>query len=313
LIMPVSNIPKVSIIVPTYNREELLCNTIKYLLDQDFFGYEILVIDQSKEHTFETIKFLRKVPSYVKVITHQPPSLTLARNKGILEARGEIIVMVDDDVILKKDFISQHLKYYSNPSIVGVAGRVEVESRFINKPPAFLKSNFTKWISYYEFQGKAEKNAYRMAGGNSSFRKACAFRAGLFDENFIGTAWGEDYDFSLRLKNDRHKIMYSPDAAVFHLAARDGGCGSRNRFDFYTVYSKSHNLAYLIEKNRINRLTYVYLVLYIYIQLFIKKQYFTFRGLFFLLKGNLLFIRGFVTGFKKGRKKALTIFKTQSL
>jgi GT2 family glycosyltransferase len=308
--MPVSNIPKVSVIVPTYNREKLLCNTIKDLLDQDFFDYEILVIDQTPEHTSGTIKFLGNLPPFVKVIAHQPPSLTLARNRGILEARGEIIIMVDDDVILKKDFISQHLKYYKNPNVVGVAGRVEVESRFINKPPAFLKSDFITWISYYEFQGMVERDAYRMAGGNSSFRKVSAFKAGLFDENFIGTAWGEDYDFSLRLKNDTHKIMYSPDAAVFHLAARDGGCGSRNRFDFFTVYSKSHNLSYLIEKNRINRLTYLYLVLYIYIQLFIKKQYFTFRGLFFLIKGNLLFIRGFLTGFSKGRKKALSILKT---
>ena len=304
---------KVTIIVPTYNREEVLCNTIRYLLHQDFPEYEILVIDQTIKHTVETARFLENVPSNVKIINHQPPSLTAARNSGIREAKGEIIIMVDDDVILKRDFISQHLKYYGDPNIVGVAGRVELEARFINKPPAFIKSEFIEWISYYQFQGNVERDAYRMVGCNFSFRKDLALKTGLFDTNFIGTAWGEDYDFSLHLKNGGLKIIYSPDAAVLHLAIRDGGCGSRNRFDLNTIYSKSHNLAYLIEKNRINRLTYLYLLIYIYIQLFIKREYFSFKGLFFFIRGNFFFIKGFLNGFKKGKEKALDGLKHQSL
>ncbi|MEA3359708.1 MAG: hypothetical protein U9R17_09935, partial [Thermodesulfobacteriota bacterium] len=85
-----------------------------------------------------------------------------------------------------------------------------------------------------------ERDAYKMVGCNFSFRKAWALKTGLFDSNFIGTAWGEDYNFSLSLKNGGRKIIYSPDATVFHLTIRDGGCGSRNRFDLYTIYSKSH-------------------------------------------------------------------------
>ncbi len=305
--------PKVTVIIPTYNREEVLCNTIKYLLHQDFTEYEILVIDQTKNHTPETTRFLENVPSNVRIINHQPPSLTAARNRGIREARGEIIIMVDDDVILKKDFISQHLKYYGDPNIVGVTGKVELETHFKSKLPSFLKSEFLEWISHDKFQGMAETDAYRMAGGNSSFRKVWAFKAGLFDENFTGTAWGEDYDFSLRLKKGDHKIIYSPDPYVFHLYISNGGCGSRHLFDTYTIYSKAHNLSYLIEKHRLNRFIYLYLLLNIYIQLLIKKDYLSLKRLHFFIKGNYYFIRGFLAGFKKGREKSLDIFKKESL
>jgi len=308
-IMPVSNIPKVSVIVPTYNREELLCNTIKYLLDQDFLDYEILIIDQTTKHTVETVAFFENLPSRVKIINHQPPSLTAARNRGIHEAKGDIIIMVDDDVILKKDFISQHLKYYDDKNIVGVTGRVELETHFKSKLPSFLKSEFLKWTSYSQYQASVEKDAYLMAGCNHSFRKAWAYKAGLYDENFTGTAWGEDYDFSLRLKKGGYKIIYSPHVAVFHLYSRDGGCGSRHLFDTYTIYSKPYNMAYLIEKHRLSRLLHLYFALNFYIQLLIKKDYLIFKRLHFFIKGNFYFIKGLLAGFKKGRKKALTIFK----
>jgi len=305
--------PKVTVIIPTYNREQVLCNTIKYLLHQDFPDYEMLVIDQTKKHNAETEKFLENVPSKVKIINHQPPSLTAARNRGIREAKGEIIIMVDDDVILKKDFISQHLKYYGNPNIVGVTGKVELETHFKSRLPSFLKNEFLMWTSYSQYQSMVEKDAYLMAGCNHSFRKKLAFKAGLYDENFRGTAWGEDHDFSLRLKKGGHKIIYSPDVAVFHLCIRDGGCGSRHLFDTYTIYSKPYNVAYLIEKHRLNRLLHLYFVLNFYIQLLIKKDYLSLKRLHFFIKGNYCFIKGFLNGFKKGKGKALDGLKHQSL
>lgn len=297
--------PKVSLIIPTYNREEILCNTIKYALNQQCQNYEILVIDQTVKHTNETYRYLNKISPHVRVIKHYPPSSPGARNRGIREAKGEIVILIDDDVIIEKDFIAQHLKYYGNPKVVGVTGRVDQESRFITRIPSFLKSDFIQWISTQKFMDMSEREAYRAAGGNFSFRKKTAMQVGLYDENFIGTYWGEEYDFSLRLRGSGHKIIYNPKAIIYHLNEPKGGVGDRKRFDINTIYSKSHNLSYMIEKNRLNRAFYLYLIWYIYKQDLIKKDYLSLKGFLFLPRGHLYFIKGLLAGFKKGKKRVI--------
>jgi GT2 family glycosyltransferase len=293
---------KISLVIPSYEREKILCNTIKYALGQDFIDYEVLVIDQTKNHTAETKEFLKRLPSRIRVIDHQPPSLTGARNRGILEATGEIIIMIDDDVILRSDFISQHAKYYDDGEIVAVAGRVEQEKRFCGRIPSFIRSEFIQWLTFSNFESLKEQDAYRVVGCNFSFRKESAVQAGFFDENFVGDAWGEEYDFSLRIKGPGCKIVYAPNAVVIHLSARSGGCRKRERFRSYeTVYSKPHNLAYIMEKHRLKKWYYLYLVWYVYRLSFMKREYLSLRGLQFILKGHPHYVRGFMDGFKKGR------------
>jgi GT2 family glycosyltransferase len=308
LLLKIMKMPRVSLIIPTYEREEVLCDTIRCVLDQDFPDYEIVIIDQTKSHLSSTQTFLDNCPAIVRLIRHEPASLPGARNRGVHEARGEIIIMVDDDVILKNDFVSQHVRYYENPKIVAVAGRVEQEARLVGRVPSFLKSEFIQWLPFRNFEGLRERAAYRVAGCNFSFRKEAALETELFDENFIGEAWGEEYDFSLRLKGPGRKIVYAPGAVVFHLNAPTGGCAKRERFkSFDTMYSKPHNLAYLMEKNRLNRLYYLYLVWYVYRLSFMKREYVSLRGLLFVLAGQPHFVKGFVAGFKKGMRNVLDI------
>lgn len=295
--------PFVSIIIPSYDREEVLCNTIRYVLAQNYNNYELLIIDQTENHDHATNAFLSQVPPHVRVINHRPPSLPGARNRGIKEAKGEIIIMIDDDVIIKNDFVSQHVKHYINDSVHAVTGMVDQKAKYINRIPSFLNNEFLQWVSAQSFQNPNPGEAFRIAGGNFSIRKNQATIAGEFDENFIGTSWGEEFDFSLRLKQLGIKIVYDPEAMIYHLNEKSGGCRSRGCFEDNIIFSKSHNLSYLIEKNKSNRLLYIYLIFYLYKQVVIKKAYLSLRGLFFWPKINLLFIKGFVKGFKEGKNR----------
>jgi len=297
--------PKVSVIVPTYNREETLYNTLRSLLDQDFPDYEILVIDQTERHSQGYLRFLAALPGNVRVIPHSPPSSPGARNRGIREASADIIILVDDDVLIeRKDFISEHFKYYSEMERFAVTGRVEQKEDFIGKVPSFLKSEFVQWISASKFQSRSEHEAYRAAGGNFSFRREWALQIGLYDENFIGTAWGEEYDFSLRLREQGYRIVYNPRAVLFHLNEREGGAGSRKIFNINTIYSKAHNLMYLLEKHGIRKSVYPYLFWYVYKQVLTKKEYLkTIKGISFFLIGHLFFLKGLHDGFNRGAKR----------
>jgi cellulose synthase/poly-beta-1,6-N-acetylglucosamine synthase-like glycosyltransferase len=289
-------------VIPTYNREHILKNTIDYALAQDYPNYEIIVVSQTEPHSADFLSYTMHLPPRVRIIEHRPPSSPEARNRGIFAASGEIILLIDDDVTIRTDFIRQHAKYYDDPTIVGVTGRVEQALRFRCKCPLSTGNEFLRWISNYEFQDLNEKTAFRAAGGNFSFRRSAAFQAGLYDSNFIGTAWGEEYDFSLRLRASAGMIIYNPDALIFHLNEPVGGVGNRNRFEKFSIYSKAHNLGYFIEKFHFDRRYHLRLLIYIYRQCFLKRDYLSRKGLRFIIDGNRVFFRGFRDGFRKARK-----------
>jgi GT2 family glycosyltransferase len=291
------------LIIPTYQREQVLCDTLRAALDQTFEGYEIVVVDQTGSHTPRTARFLSELPGRVQIINQQPPSLAAARNRGICEARGEILIMIDDDVIIGPRFISHHAEPYADPDVVAVAGRVTQDRRFVTRAGGLGMSPFVHWMGYTAFDELAAGETCRLTGGNCSFRRQAALEIGLFDESFIGSAWGEDYDFSLRLARTG-RIVYSPDASLHHLNTPEGGCRSRSRFSAETIYSKAHNLAYLLEKHGQGWRDLPPALWYVYRQLLIKKDYLTPRGLAFVAYGHLPLVRGLLDGRKLGRQRA---------
>ena len=267
---------KTSLIIPTYNRNKSLRDTITYAMKQDCMDYEILIIDQTTHHDRDTSIFLKNLPPIARVINNEIPSLTMARNKGIREAKGDVIIMIDDDVIIGPTFIYEHLKYYDDPLVGGVTGKISTRRKSKSIIHLLLKNEFLKWVSPTAFQSSKEQDALRFAGGNFSFRKS--------------------------ILNNSYKIIYNPKAEIYHLELQEGGCNKRTRFNFDTVHSYSYNMSYFIEKNKLNRLFYIYLIVYIYKRVFFKKDYISIKGFIFIYKSTFIFIKGLLKGFLTGRK-----------
>lgn len=295
--------PKISLIIPTYNRDSVLVETIKYAIKQDFEDYEIIVIDQNETHTQNISNFLSELPTFIRIIKHLPPSLPSARNRAIREAKSPILLFIDDDVIFKENFISEHYKYHKKSKIGCVTGKVEQKSIYTNEIPLCVKSEFLQWISVKKFQQDHIKIAFRSAGGNMSFPRELAQRIGGFDEKFIGTAWGEEYDFSIRLKKQGYLILYNPFASIFHLNTQTGGVKNRSRFNEKTVYCRGHNLTYLITKNCLGLWPLNFLFFYTWKQLFFKKDYVSLKGAKFIAKGLFFYIKGLYDGYNDALKK----------
>lgn len=125
----------VSVLICTYNREEMLVNTLREVIAQKTDNIEIIVVDQTKNHELNTTKFLNETLPLIKYIK-QEPSLTKARNRALREAQGNILIFIDDDVRLSRDFINQHIKAYQAGYQV-VQGRVLLDKhkkmRFVHK------------------------------------------------------------------------------------------------------------------------------------------------------------------------------------
>jgi glycosyltransferase involved in cell wall biosynthesis len=120
-----------SVIIPTLNRPEELEIAIKSILEQTIVPNEIVIVDQGSFH--ETAKMLREFENWqsfkkkpvFKHIKLSIKSLTAARNVGVSQAISEIILFLDDDVILYRDFISNIMSVYEqHPNALGVQGLI---------------------------------------------------------------------------------------------------------------------------------------------------------------------------------------------
>ena len=94
-------LPCVSVIVPSYNRENELCKLKDQLAQQTYANLEILIVDQSDIPSNVIHKVVQNDCPNVKVLRHRPPNTPAARNLGLLNAKGDIIVFLDDDVKIR--------------------------------------------------------------------------------------------------------------------------------------------------------------------------------------------------------------------
>ena len=220
--------PLVSVVIATLNREEVLVQLLKQLLDCDSTPpFEIIVVDQSSEHAPETNAFLAQAATRLTHLRVSYRSVTRARNDGIRKATGTIVIFVDDDVVLHPGFIGAHVTAYSDPRVVGATGPVSERGGTTVKRqdlPAEVVRSLDQQATM-RFDVDFPFDAQWATGGNMSFRKAAIIAVGGFDEQFQGAAIGEEAEFSHRVKKIG-VIRYVPEARVTHLAVPSGGSRS---------------------------------------------------------------------------------------
>ena len=117
----------ISVIIPTYGREAILCDSIRSVLAQTYPHYELIVVDQSQTHEADTQAFLEEFSAAGKFQLYQVPwaSLPAARNYAVARATGDIVLFLDDDVKLPAGFLAAHARVFEQrPDVGAVAGRV---------------------------------------------------------------------------------------------------------------------------------------------------------------------------------------------
>ncbi len=106
------NPPKVSVIIPVYNTEEYIGETLNSIINQTLKDIEIIVInDGSTDNSLHIINEYAQRDSRITVFTQANQGLSLTRNKGIIEARGEYIYFMDSDDLLENDALNSCYKH----------------------------------------------------------------------------------------------------------------------------------------------------------------------------------------------------------
>ena len=220
---------KVSVVIPTYRREALLCQTLAEALALEWPDYEIIVVDQTEHHTPDTEAYLAGIRDRIVYLAHRPPSVVAAVNRGLAVARGEIVLLLDDDIRLPdRRLIADHVDNYGDGSIGGVAGRVlyadhPVEGRFDPR------SHDPVWGFFHSGWTHTTRCEVTTApGANVSFRRRVLAAVGGLDERFVGDAFRWENDLCLRVRAAGYRVVYDPRPTVHHYYQSPGGNENRH-------------------------------------------------------------------------------------
>lgn len=244
-------VPLVSIIIPTYNRDEPLRDSLECCLSQDYPNYEIIVVDQSDKKFPEKEKFLELNKKRIRLLFSSEPNAALARNIGIKKSKGDIVIFLDDDVVFGKDLIKNHVSAYVSNNIGAIAGRVETEGQPV-EPERKNTGRITWWGKFTDgFSSKIRQEVMTVITCNASWRRIVFDKVGYFDEKFTGPL-REDTDLSLRTRKDGYKIFFEPKATVVHKRAETGGFRkSEGRLKWYFGFFKGETYFFLKYRSKL--------------------------------------------------------------
>lgn len=228
--------PDITVVIPTYNREKELLDTIQAILDQSHANLELLVIDQTKKHPSETGQALNNISDKrFKYFQVDPPSLPAARNFGLRKARAPIALFIDDDIKPSRDLVKYHVEAYQiHPEVNAVGGRVNQAGFPVQKKVlSFDKYGVSRGV--FTATDPGYTNAF--PGGNCSLRVKDALKVGGFDTRYRGNAFREESDMAIKMAKAGMKIYYEPQAELLHLETPYGGLRVKtDRFDSLTTY-----------------------------------------------------------------------------
>jgi GT2 family glycosyltransferase len=219
-----------SIVIPTYRREQVLLNTIDDLLPlmgKAGFDSELILVDQTLRHDGNTGRKLRQFHRAGKIRWVRPdvPHITRSMNLGVCQAKGSIVLFLDDDIVPSRGLLTGHVDAYrKQPAAWAVAGQVlqpwdepERVSYAARGGPIHRYLDFP----FYSVEGAFVENAM---AGNLSVRKQRFIQLGGFDENFTPPVASRfESEFAKRLVRQGGRIWFEPAASIRHLRVSTGG------------------------------------------------------------------------------------------
>lgn len=201
-----------SVVIGTYNQKDSLKLVLDSFFKQTNKDFEIIIVDSMSKDGTE--KMVRTGQCPVRYIRQENNGKTAARNRGIKEAKGEIILLTDADMIADPALVEEHIKAHENRPNACFEGTT-YNFKSIPYPLYPIPSqNIEPYIKQRLRTGQRLKWAYFLSG-NLSIKKETIVKAGMFDEDFKSYGW-EDIELGYRLNKMKVPLFYLPSAKNYH-------------------------------------------------------------------------------------------------
>jgi len=228
-----------SVIIPTKNRIKTLKGTIMSLLDQslDKKFYEIIVMDQSTDPKVkEFIDGLEETKIFkIRYIYNKIPGLHSNRNIGVKKAKGNIIIFVDDDVIVDKNYLKAICDSFKNDSNIALmTGKVL---------PLYEKDEVPEWVNFFWQDNSWGKYIWEISllnagdkykdippnlifGCNFIVRKGIFLKykgtyPDVFPKGMFKYSGSGETLLAYKVKKDNLRIVYNPAVILNHVVSKE--------------------------------------------------------------------------------------------
>lgn len=216
-----------SVIFCTYNRDKYIFNAMESIALQDYphDKYEIVLVNNnSTDKTEELCKaFQVKYPDiHFNYCIEKQQGLSYARNRGVKESRGELLVYVDDDATVFPTYLKAYDDFFEFHPLELAAGG-PIIPRYEVEPPQWISHYTEVLLTAYLYKGEKIipfKHGQFPGGGNACYRAEVFERFGLFNVELgrkgKGLIGAEEKDFFSRLFAAKKKVWYVPQAGIHH-------------------------------------------------------------------------------------------------
>jgi GT2 family glycosyltransferase len=216
---------ELTVVIPTFNRLDILRRALRLLAEEgEAFGvpHEVLVVDDGSSdgtsHWLAGDQVPRASNASLRVISQENAGPARARNRGVQEAAGELVLFLGDDVLVTPGLLALHREAHlarRDSGEVAVLGRTlwapEMRATAFLR---FLMEGDQFGFKHIEDNENVPYNFFYTA--NVSLRRRAMLDAGLFDESFPHAAW-EDVELCYRMTRDGMRLVYVPQALAYHL------------------------------------------------------------------------------------------------
>lgn len=214
-------LPRLSVVIATYNRPQLLGQALRTVLAQDYPKelYEVLVVDNNSPPLTRSVveSFAGCKPS-PRWIPEPKQGVSNARNTGIREAKGEIIVFADDDILAEPNWLRKLVEPFLQERRVGGVGGAVIPT-FPEGCPSWWRYTHPLKLSESAISLAPEEERRLMSANLAVLRAALDTVGGFCTElGRCGTslADGEDQDLLVRVRAAGYEIWFSGEAIVQH-------------------------------------------------------------------------------------------------
>ena len=211
---------ELSVVICTYNRDRFLPDVLKSLTKQNANNeiFEIVIINNNSNDKTEEISLAFQKNNPLLNVTYfieSNPGLSFARNRGIKEAKADLISFIDDDGIAREDYVTNLIESFKKHPEYGAVGGKVIPIYEEGEEPAWMNKYIQGVVSKVDYGDKIiDFDKKYPAGCNMAFRKNLFAKYGGFNTDLVYR--GDDKFVFANLREHGVKVIYDPNVFVNH-------------------------------------------------------------------------------------------------
>lgn len=232
--------PLVSVVLLNWNGIEDTKICLEHIKEQTYRNYEIIVVDNGSSDS--SISELRKIKGINLVENKRNKGFTGGHIDGLRHAKGDFIVVLNNDAVMKPDLIQKALKNFDDEKVAVVGGRAYFwnnESPLLDETNSFYSYQFINTTNaeaiFYQQDYDVPEEVNNVSGSCAIIRRSVIEKLGYFEDAFF--AYYEEADLFARYKRGGYKIIYDPAVRIWHKI----GASSQKKSSSFMYYMLFRN------------------------------------------------------------------------